>query len=87
MTKTNYTRHETAGDRYNMRASAGAAIVDDKNDIISISEQPSPKRILILGALAVLAAMPLVWFSVDADAGDTLLKLTSPSAQTKAVKR
>lgn len=61
--------------------------MDDKNDIISISEQPSTKRILVLGALAVLAAMPLVWFSVDTDAGETLLKLTSLSTQTKAVKR
>jgi hypothetical protein len=39
------------------------------------------RRTWVLACCALLAAMPLVWFSVDTNAGDTLLKLTSPSAK------
>jgi hypothetical protein len=40
------------------------------------------KRIIILAVFAAIAATPLVWFAVDANAGDKLLRMTSsaPSA-------
>lgn len=45
------------------------------------------KRTLVLAALAVLAAMPLLWLSIDATAGEKLLKLTSTSASSQVIHR
>jgi hypothetical protein len=41
------------------------------------SAETMTKRTWILVVCAVFAAMPLVWFSIDARAGEKLLKLTS----------
>ncbi len=37
------------------------------------------KRIILLAVAAGIAALPLVWFAVDANAGDKLLRMTSPA--------
>ncbi|MCE2990813.1 MAG: hypothetical protein ACK50D_07235 [Burkholderiales bacterium] len=37
------------------------------------------KRIILLAIAAAIAALPLVWFAVDANAGDKLLRMTSPA--------
>jgi hypothetical protein len=42
------------------------------------------KRIILLAIAAAFAATPLVWFSVDANAGDKLLRLTSPAPSVAA---
>jgi hypothetical protein len=44
---------------------------------MEIDDPSDPKRILVLAIAAAFAAMPLVWFAVDANAGDKLLRMTS----------
>jgi len=41
------------------------------------------KRTVVLAILAVFAAMPLVWFSVDGQAGDKLLRMTGSGPQSQ----
>lgn len=58
--------------------------MDSENGVISLDEQPITKRTVALAVLALVAAMPLVWFTVDVHAGERLLKLTqsAPPAHT-----
>lgn len=45
------------------------------------------RRLIVLFFLAAVAASPMIWFSVDPNAGEKLLALTQPSrAPTIAVK-
>ena len=37
------------------------------------------RRMWVLFGALILAAMPMVWLSVDPDAGETLLRLTQPN--------
>jgi len=41
------------------------------------------KRTVALAILAVVSAMPLVWFSVDGQAGDKLLRMTGSGPQSQ----
>jgi hypothetical protein len=45
------------------------------------------RRTIALLAMAVLAAMPLVWFSVDADAGSKMLKWSNGWNQSHLASR
>lgn len=45
------------------------------------------KRTMALGIVAAIAAMPLVWLNIDANAGDKLLKLTSSAPRAQVVQR
>ena len=60
--------------------------MDSENGVVSLSEKPMSKSTVALGVLALVAAMPLIWFAVDVQAGERLLKFTqfSPPAQTAA---
>ena len=42
-------------------------------------------RVVLLGLAALLSALPLIWFSFDDNAGDTLLKWTNSSHANRAV--
>jgi hypothetical protein len=61
--------------------------VDSENGVISLDEQPITKRTVALAALAFVAATPLIWFSIDAQAGEKLLKLTQASPPAKSATR
>jgi hypothetical protein len=61
--------------------------VDRENGVISLDEQPITKRTVALAVLAFVAAMPLIWFSIDAQAGEKLLKLTQSAPRTQTVTR
>jgi hypothetical protein len=61
--------------------------VDDENGVISLGEEPITKRTIALGVLALIAALPLIWFSIDAQAGEKLLKLTQASPPAKSATR
>lgn len=50
---------------------------------MNLSDDTITRRTMILFLLAMLAASPLMWMSVDPNAGNTMLALTSGSkAQT-----
>jgi len=45
------------------------------------------KRTVALAVVAIFAALPLVWFTVDGEAGDKLLRLTSSAPQSQVLQR
>ena len=65
----------------------GNLTVDDQNGVISLGEEPVTKRTIALGVLALIAALPLIWFSIDVHAGEKLLKLTQSSPPAKSATR
>jgi len=56
-------------------------------DRIVDSDLAITKRTIALAVAAVIAAMPLVWFTVDARAGERLLRLTSSAPQSQTMQR
>jgi len=56
-------------------------------DRIVDSDLAITKRTIALAVAAVIAAMPLVWFTVDARAGERLLRLTSSPPQSQTMQR
>ena len=50
-------------------------------------EEVVTRRTIALAIIAAICALPLIWFSVDADAGDTLLKLTKSAPNIKTAQR
>ncbi len=61
--------------------------MDRENGVLPSAEEVVTKRTVALAIVAALSALPLVWFTVDANAGDTLLKLTSSAPQVKTAQR
>lgn len=59
------------------------AFLNSNGDIQDLLVQ---KRQIFFGGLVVMAAMPLVWLSVDDDAGDKLLRWTG-NAGTRSLTR
>lgn len=48
---------------------------------------PMRLRVVLLGLAVVISAVPLVWFSLDESAGETLLKWTNSSYRINHTNR
>jgi hypothetical protein len=62
------------------RNSLGASHLNDIDNTEDVMDAGTSKRLVVLSIAAAIAATPLVWFAVDSDAGDKLLRMTTSAA-------